>query len=1237
MSFVPLHTHSQYSILDSTMSLKDIVAKAKGEGIHACALTDFCNMFGAIEFYKECKGAGIKPIIGCEMMIAPGSRLDKKKAYGVASGHPVILLAKNRIGYQQLCRLTSKAYLEGFYYYPRIDKELLEECREGLICLSGPYYGKIGTLISEGREEELVQEIDWFRGLFGEDFYFELSRHKMAPDLYKKDGVDQESWLVQKMQDAAVKQERILTRLLEEGAKRHILCVATNDAHYLERGDWRSHEILMNVSSGEPCEIWEKDSFGNPKNKILNPKRKTAHSHELYFKSPGEMAQLFADCPEAVGNTCKVAEKIQLEFDFSKKFYPIFVPPALVNKVYTAQERLKAAEEYLRNLCSEGIAKKYTPEGLAKVKEQYPDRDPLEVVQKRLEYELGLIISKEMSDYLLIVYDFIAWAKRNNIPVGPGRGSGAGSIILYLIGITDIEPLRFNLFFERFINPERISYPDIDVDICMERRSEVIEYTIKKYGKEKVAQIITFGTMKAKMAIKDVGRVLSISLAKVNAIAKLVPEDLGTTIAKALEVDPDLRKMYGEDEETKRILDLAQKLEGCIRNTGIHAAGLIICGDPLTDHIPICNSKDTDIVVTQYSMKPVEMVGMLKIDFLGLKTLTCIQKTVDAIEAGFGNRIDWVNLELDDPKAFELLNQGRTAGIFQLESSGMQDLARQLHIDKFEEIIAVGALYRPGPMEMIPSFIQRKHGKEKIVYDHPGLENILKETYGIMVYQEQVMAIASQLAGYSLGEGDVLRKAMGKKDFDVMKTQREKFAKGASKQQIDEETAMLIFDKVEKFASYGFNKSHAAAYAYLTYVTAYLKANYPGQWMAALMTCDLGDLSKIAKHIRECQAMQIEILPPDVNESDIVFVSTTGGVRFALTAIKGIGEGVALEVTQERKKGAFKSLADFIERIDSTHVGKKVVENLIQSGCFDFTTWTREELLVYLAECFDGAVKQKKERLKGVLDFFADTEAKAASENRPPKVTHEMDKLRILAIEKELLGFYITGHPLEEFTEILETLKCTPLSHYDAAPHRTTVKTAFIVDALQVRISQKTNKKFAILVISDGYERFELPIWPDLFEQVSAHLDENALLVGVIQIDKSEDAIKLSCRWIENLMKMDEESIKRMEEYYETALKTSKADSKENRHGNKPAKFLPESKTVTIVIDIDTIQMSQVLDLKQVFKNHMGGDLVQMKFQSRGSLVGSIHIDSAQGVKVSPDLERDIRHYKCVLDVNISS
>ncbi|HSX12638.1 MAG TPA: DNA polymerase III subunit alpha, partial [Rhabdochlamydiaceae bacterium] len=618
-----LHLHSQYSILDSTASVQGLAAKAAEFKMEALALTDQGNLYGAIDFYKACKKLGVKPIIGCELFVAPKSRYDKKIA-GQANGYPIVLLAKNKQGYQNLCKLSSLAHLDGFYYTPRIDKEILRSSNEGLICLSGPLKGALAQLILQDNEVQLREEILWYQDLFKEDFYFELSRHRMQEPQMKEDGMDYEGWLYQAALLEFQKEDKVNARLIQLAKEFDIACVATNDARYLERRQWQAHEILMNIQTGEPCEIWEKDSFGNPKNKVLNPKRKVNLSHEFYFKSPEEMAQLFADIPEALEQTMNIARKCHFEFDFQTKYYPVFVPPSLEGKPFTQEERTREAERFLRRLCQEGIQKKYSTEALVKVAEKFPKKDPLSVVRERVDYELDVIISKGMCDYLLIVYDFIAWAKNQGIPMGPGRGSGAGSIVCYLTGITDIEPLRFNLFFERFINPERISYPDLDIDICMDRRCEVIDYTMRKYGKEKVAQIITFGTMKAKMAIKDVGRTLNVPLSKVNQIAKLVPEDLNITLEKALE-DPDLKHAYKTDEETKKLLDLAQSLEGCIRNTGIHAAGIIISADPILEHIPVCTAKDSTFMVTQYSMKPVEEVGMLKIDFLGLKTLTAIQ------------------------------------------------------------------------------------------------------------------------------------------------------------------------------------------------------------------------------------------------------------------------------------------------------------------------------------------------------------------------------------------------------------------------------------------------------------------------------------------------------------------------------------------------------------------------------------------------------------------------------------
>lgn len=1207
----------------------------------ALALTDQGNMYGAVDFYKACKAKKLKAIIGCELYVAPGSRHEKKRIPGVPAGSPIVLLVKNKQGYQNLCKLSSLAHLEGFYYTPRIDKELLAELHEGLICLSGPTYSRVSQLVIQGKEEELIQEVEWYHSLFKDDYYFELLRHEMREEDIVHDKMDRESWLIENYRTFIQNQETVITRLRVLSQERGIPCVAANDTRYIERDDWKAHEILMNIQSGEPCEIWEKDSQGNPKVRVLNPKRQVLYSHEYYFKSPQEMENRFADFPEALSNTLLVAAKCEFDLDFKTKFYPVFVPPTLEGQSYTSEERAQSAAQFLKDLCEEGIKKRYGAEQLAKVQEKYPESDPMQIVRDRLSYELELIISKGMGDYLLIVYDFIAWAKRKGIPMGPGRGSGAGSIILYLIEITDIEPLRFNLFFERFINPERISYPDIDVDICMDRRSEVIEYTLRKYGKEKVAQIITFGTMKAKMAIKDVGRVLSVPLAKVNAIAKLVPEELNITLEKALEIDPDLRQQYQDDPEVGELIDIAKKLEGSVRNTGIHAAGMIISADPIMEHIPICTAKDSDIAVTQYSMKPVEAVGMLKIDFLGLKTLTSIQHAVNAVKKNAGVCIDWVNLALDNEPTYKLLNQGKTLGLFQLESGGMQDLARQLHIDKFEEIIAVAALYRPGPMEMIPSFINRKHGQEPIEIDHPLMADILAETYGIMVYQEQVMQIASRLANYSLGEGDVLRRAMGKKDKEEMSRQREKFRTGALENNIDEETSMRIFDKVEKFASYGFNKSHAAAYAYLSYVTAFLKSNYPGEWMAALMTCDRDDITKVAKIIRECQAMGIAILPPDINESGKEFAATARGIRFAMTAIKGVGEGVVEAIIEEREKGgAFGSLYDFLKRIDVRKVGKKIVEHLIEAGCFDFTTWSRRALLESVDPIYLSASREQKDSARGVLNLFSLIEdPDTARFLTPPVEKEKVSRQQILRRENELLGFYITGHPLDDYRTYLQRLSCVSLHQLLEIGHDAVCRVAFIIEAVSVKISAKNQRKFAILMVGDGVDRFEIPVWADLYEEKQHLLVENQLIYAVLQVEKQNREVKLQCRWLDDLTKADEAMIEACDNAYDKAKRQIKMNEYKEKAQTAKKSVEEKKEKVTklaLKVDADQIRLSQVLELKKLFRSSPGSAAIQIEFMNKEGKVGGITIDSRWGVEHSPQLEEKLRKFAFLKVLNVS-
>lgn len=1241
--WIPLRVHSQYSILDASCPVKEIAKRAAKFSLPYAALTDHGNLYGAVEFYKACKEQHVTPILGCDLYEAPSDRTLKKMDGTGRAGFSLVLLAKNNQGYKNLCKLSSIGFLEGFYYFPRIDRALLSRMKEGLICLAGGVDSRLSYELFSGTKESLYDAAKWYKEIFGDDLYFELQRHPMSQESIKNDGLFEETWLQKQHQDYIEKQNKLNDALIELSKHFAVPLIATNDSHYLEREDWRAHEILINIQSGEPSEIWERDSLGNPKWRVPNPKRKTYPSHEFYFKSSGEMAALFSDHPEALQNTLEVAEKCKVEIDLKTKHYPVFIPPRLVGKTATdEEERAKEVENYLWELCREGIAKRYTKERLDKVAEIYATEDPLAIITDRLNLEMSIIAPKGMCDYLLIVFDFINWAKQNGIPMGPGRGSGAGSIVLYLIGITDIEPLRFHLFFERFINPERLSYPDIDVDICMDRREEVIQYTLNKYGKENVAQIITFGTMKAKMAIKDVGRVLSVPLSKVNEIAKLVPEDLGITLEGALEKDPELSKLYAEDEDAKRIIDIGKKLEGSVRNTGIHAAGLIISGEPLTEYIPICMSKDTDMPVTQFSMKPVEQVGMLKIDFLGLKTLTAIDHTVQAVKETLGIDIDWVNLPLDDKPAFEILNQGKTLGIFQLESGGMQDLARHLHLDKFEEIIAVGALYRPGPMDMIPSFINRKHGREPIEYDHDWMKDILSETYGIMVYQEQVMQIASKLANFSLGEGDVLRRAMGKKDHEEMMKQREKFRSGALENSISEDVSMRIFDKMEKFASYGFNKSHAAAYGFLTYVTAYFKANYPRQWMASLLTCDRDDISKVAKFIGECQSMEIPLLPPDVNEAGKTFAATSSSIRFALNGIKGIGENAVLAILEERKgRGPYLSLYDFIKRIDKKTVGKKVIEHLIDAGGFDFTAWNRDELKGSLEDMWDTALAEEKNAKAGVMTFFnlmGDTKEKQFS--KPPAVKNPASHLDRLFKEKELLGFFLSGHPLDLYKNFLSQLSCVSLDKIETLDADTVIRSAFIIEDLDIKIS-KNQKKFAILKISDGLTHFEVPIWADLYEEKVALLKKNQLIYAVLYIERNDGALRLGCRWLDDLTLADEAMIGRCDAAFDKAkqffknMKHRQAAQEKTKKETPPPKEkeAPKMKNLKISCEASLIRFSDILKMKEIFSSSRGPTPVEVHFLVDENPLAKIEIDSTWGISPSETLKTALKKLEFILNI----
>ena len=1259
MTWASLHTHSQYSVLDALPSVKDLAKEAAGHGMTALALTDHGNLYGAVEFYQECEAHQVKPLIGCELYVAPGSRLEKSKAPGGKVAHHLVLLAKDQEGYRNLCTLSSLGFLEGFYYFPRVDKELLRRHSKGLICLSACLSGEIAQTAQSGTPDALRGLVAEYQEIYGSDFYLEIQRHPMERSSIEEEGFLEESWLYQQYDSFIADQRKVNTLLISLAKEKGIPLVATNDIHYLRRSDWRAHEILLNIQSGEPCEVWERDSLGNPKRRHPNPKRRTYPSHEYYFKSPQEMASLFSDLPEALSTSLEIAKKCQLKLDLKTKHYPVYRPPTLGDKKVSDEERRAASEAYLKQLCEEAIPKRYTEERLLGVSQRYPGEEPLQVVRGRLKMELEVIIPKGMCDYLLIVWDFIDWAKRRGIPVGPGRGSGAGSIVLYLIGVTDIEPLAFNLFFERFINPERLSDPDIDVDICMERRQEVIEYTVGKYGRESVAQIITFGTMKARMAIKDVGRVLSIPLPKVNAIAALVPDDLGITLERAVEIDPDLHRLVEEDEETARLIDLAKKLEGGVRSTGIHAAGVIISAGPLMDYIPICTAKDSEIYVTQYSMKPVEKVGMLKIDFLGLKTLTSIDLALKAIKASKGVEIDPLTLPIDDPAAFKLLNQGRTLGVFQIETGGMQELARNLHLDKFEEIIAVVSLYRPGPMEMIPSFIERKHGREPIDYDHPLLREILGETYGIMVYQEQVMQIAKSLASFTLSEGDVLRRAMGKKIMEEMAAQREKFSSGAVANGIPEELALRIFDKMEQFAKYGFNKSHAACYAFLTYVTAYLKANYPAEWMAALMTCDRHDTLKVAKFIREAQSLGLSILPPDVNESGTSFLAAPCGIRLAMSGIKGIGMGVVDAIVEERdRSGPYESLLDFLQRLESKKVGKKVIETLIDAGCFDFTLWSRDLLREQLSPLYETAAREQKERATGVLSLFSLMEPKGEEAVPPPlpAVVAPRTQKELLLREKELLGFFLTGHPIGAYAELLTSLSCLSLTDAERLEHNAVFRTAFLVETITTKIASKTGKKFAILTISDSLEAYELPIWSELYEEKGHLLIENQLLYAVLQIDKRDGSLKFQVKWFDDLTQFDGgQPNEAMVRACDAAYDKAKSAPNFRDSGAGPRKFAsksrpnnspksgpytmreepkPATSPLQIHLDIDKTRLSHLMTLKALFRSQPGGRPVQLHFLSSSTPIARLTIDDPWGIASTPELHQAIQEIASVISIS---
>ena len=1050
MSFVHLHCHSEYSLLDGAIRVEDLITKAKEFGMPAVALTDHGNLYGAVPFYQAKKNSGVKPIIGCELYVAPGSMTDKNASSGKDTAFHLTVLASDEDGYKNLVKLVTAAHLEGFYYKPRVDKELLARHSKGLIVLSGCLKGEVNSLLLAGNFKGAEQAAAGYREIFGKDNYFvELHDHGMeaqrrtSPDLVR------------------------IARSLDLGL------VAANDVHFLERSHHEAHDVMICIGTGSM---------------VLDEKR-LRYVPELYFKSAQEMRMLFSELPEACDNTLTIAERCHFEMEFGKAKYPAFEPP-----------KGKTRELYLRELCTTGMRARYgdraetSPELLA-----------------RLNYELQVIENSGFISYFLIVWDFIDYAKKQGIPVGPGRGSAAGSLVASVLGITDIDPLHYGLIFERFLNPERISPPDIDVDFCMDRRSEVIEYVRKKYGERAVSQIVTFGTLGAKSVVRDVGRVLGWSYGDGDRIAKMIPNELNIDLENAAKKNPELATAIENEPAVKQLWDYARVLEGLSRNTGIHAAGVVIGDRPLDEFIPLCRGKENE-VVTQYAMGPLTDLGMLKMDFLGLKTLTVMNEAVRLIHKK-DPAFDLATIPTNDAATFSIYNNGETLGIFQMESGGITGFCKNFDITTIEDIIALGALYRPGPMQFIPDYIERKKGRKKIEYIHPLLEKVCSETYGIIVYQEQVQLAASVLAGYSLGDADLLRRAMGKKDKEKMEKERARFVEGCEKKNaITPKIANAIFEFILKFAEYGFNKSHSAAYGWISYQTAFLKAHYPLEFMSAMLSFDASTTERLAEVIGECRRMEIAIRPPDINSSDLKFnpQEDAQAIRFGLGSVKNVGAGAMESAIAEREKnGPFKSLEDFCSRLDSRTVNRKILESLVKCGAFDPFGKFRSQLFAEIESAMGAAAAVQRDRASGQVSLFGDLEMPAdkATTSNHNKV-EPWPQQEMLAYEKELLGYYVSGHPLDRFAGNFDSGKFSTIAQASQTEESGSFKLAGLLATVEKKFTKKDGKPFGVLLLEDFTGSLEVTAWEDVFTKNAALLLPGSAVALNARIARREDSIR---------------------------------------------------------------------------------------------------------------------------------
>lgn len=1068
MNFTHLHVHTEYSLLDGSNKINEYVARVKELGMNSAAITDHGVMFGCIDFYRAAKAAGIKPILGCEVYVAPGSRFDREIGQAEDRYYHLVLLAENNHGYENLMKIVSRAFVDGFYYKPRVDMDLLQEYHEGIIALSACLAGEVAKNITRGMYEEAKSAALRYEKIFGKgNFFLELQDH----------GIPQ--------------QQRVNQQLLRMSQETGIALVATNDVHYTYDTDAEAHDILLCVQT----------------RKLLSDENRMRYEGgQYYVKSPEEMAELFPYIPEALENTQKIADRCEVEIEFGVTKLPKFDVPA----PYTSWE-------YLNKLCYDGLKERYSGD--------------LTELEKRLEYELGVIKTMGYVDYFLIVWDFIRFARDHDIMVGPGRGSAAGSLVSYTLGITKLDPIKYNLLFERFLNPERVSMPDIDVDFCFERRQEVIDYVVEKYGKDRVVQIVTFGTMAARGVIRDVGRVMDLPYAQCDAIAKMIPEELNITIDKALKMNPELKNLYTTDETVKKLIDMSRRLEGLPRHTSMHAAGVVISQKSVDEYVPLARASDGSIV-TQFTMTTLEELGLLKMDFLGLRTLTVIQKAVKLIEKNKGISLDMDHVDYNDKAVYDMLGAGKTEGVFQLESAGMTSFMKELKPESLEDVIAGISLYRPGPMDFIPQYIEGKNNPDSIHFLCPQLEPILSATYGCIVYQEQVMQIVRSLGGYTLGRSDLVRRAMSKKKAAVMEKERQNFVYGNEEEGvpgcvnrgISEEIANKIYEQMMDFAKYAFNKSHAAAYAVVAYQTAYLKCHFPVEFMAALMTSVIDNPPKVADYILSCRRMGIAILPPDINKGDSTFSVDGGGIRYGLSAIKSIGKPVIESIVAERnQRGDFTSLRDFIERMTGKDVNKKAIENFIKAGAFDELPGNRRQKMMVYAQILDAIVQEKKNMMAGQMSLFdfVSEEEKTAYEIHMPDV-EEYPKEAKLAFEKEVLGIYISGHPLEEY----ETCWRKNISAVttDFMPDEESGQPK-VRDGQQVIVGgmitektikyTKTNKVMAFLTLEDLLGTVEIVVFPRDYEKNVRlmEIDEKVFIKGRVSVEE-EKASKIICERI---------------------------------------------------------------------------------------------------------------------------